>query len=274
MPRCFVIQPFDDGGRYDKRYDDVFAPAIIQAGLEPYRVDRDPRVNIPVEDIEQGIRAADVCLAEISTDNPNVWFELGYAFACGHQVVLVLCSNEREMGFPFDVQHRNITTYLAHSSSDFERAKESITERLMAVLIQQGQSAQRRPSVLRHSTSRLSPTSSSSDEEIRAEEFEGLIAAAEERDNPQEGISAYNFRLKMTKAGFSRMAATLAIESLVQKGMLERYEEESYRDEPYTALRVTPKGMKWLFANKDRIPLLTSGRPSESLEITDDDIPF
>ena len=40
MFRCFVIQPFDGGQRYDKRYEDVFEPAIRDAGLEPYRMDR------------------------------------------------------------------------------------------------------------------------------------------------------------------------------------------------------------------------------------------
>jgi hypothetical protein len=38
MARCFVIQPFDRGGPYDKRYRDVLTPAIQEAGLEPYRV--------------------------------------------------------------------------------------------------------------------------------------------------------------------------------------------------------------------------------------------
>ena len=37
MPRCFVIQPFDSGGKFDKRYLDVFRPAILAAGLKPYR---------------------------------------------------------------------------------------------------------------------------------------------------------------------------------------------------------------------------------------------
>jgi len=72
MGKCFVMQPFD-GGVFDKRYDDVFAPAIIDTGLEPYRVDRDPGVSIPIHDIETGIRKSDICLAEITTDNPNVW---------------------------------------------------------------------------------------------------------------------------------------------------------------------------------------------------------
>ena len=33
MPTCFVIQPFDNG-KYDKRYEDTFKPAIEAAELE------------------------------------------------------------------------------------------------------------------------------------------------------------------------------------------------------------------------------------------------
>jgi len=52
MEICFVIQPFDSGGVFDKRYADVFEPAIKAAGLEPYRIDRDYNTVIPIEDIE------------------------------------------------------------------------------------------------------------------------------------------------------------------------------------------------------------------------------
>lgn len=93
MGTCFVIQPFDKGV-FDKRYDDIVKPAITDAGLEPYRVDRDPSSNIVIDDIQNGIINAEVCLAEITTDNPNVWFELGFAIASGKEVVLV-CSSER-----------------------------------------------------------------------------------------------------------------------------------------------------------------------------------
>ena len=85
MGTCFVIQPFDRG-KFDKRFEDTFRPAIEEAGLEAYRVDQDPNVEIPIEAIEEGIRNAAVCLADITTDNPNVWYELGYAFAAGKAV--------------------------------------------------------------------------------------------------------------------------------------------------------------------------------------------
>jgi hypothetical protein len=71
MATCFVIQPFD-AGKFDKRFEDVYKTAIEAANLEPYRVDNDPSVRVPIDAIEDGIGRAAICLAEITTDNPNV----------------------------------------------------------------------------------------------------------------------------------------------------------------------------------------------------------
>src|SRR5258708_18321607 len=135
MPTCFVIQPFD-GGPFDKRYDDTVVPAIEEAGLEAYRVDRDPSAIIPIDEIEAGIRKADVCLADISRPNPNVWFELGYAIAAGKPVILVwLYAPDRR--FPFDIQHRAVIVYRTESPRDFEELKQEITTRLEAILLKE-----------------------------------------------------------------------------------------------------------------------------------------
>lgn len=131
MPTCFVIQPFDSG-KYDKRFDDVYKPAIEAAGLDAYRVDRDHSVDVPIDAIEDGIKSAAACLADISADNPNVWYELGFAFARGRPVVMV-CSNERPK-FPFDIQHRSIIPYLSESPRDFDKLRGSITERIKTLL--------------------------------------------------------------------------------------------------------------------------------------------
>jgi hypothetical protein len=64
VPRCFVIQPFD-GGRFDKRFADVFSPAIEAVKMEPYRVDRDPGVDVPIDAIEDGIRNAETIVGNL-----------------------------------------------------------------------------------------------------------------------------------------------------------------------------------------------------------------
>jgi hypothetical protein len=105
MGICFVMQPFDNEV-YDKRYEDVFAPAIIAAGLEPYRVDLDPGASILIEEIQSRIRKSDLCLAEITTDNPNVWFELGYAIASSKD------PRSKLRGFQEPSSHSSNCTYL------------------------------------------------------------------------------------------------------------------------------------------------------------------
>ena len=263
MTKCFVIQPFDDGNRYDKRYNDVFAPAINDAGLEPYRVDQDPSVEVPIDEIEKGIKDADACLAEISTDNPNVWFELGYAIASKRDVILLCSKNERKTPFPFDVQHRKIIRYSSESSSDFDKARTEITKRLKAVLSKQEQLGQ------------FSFVASVSKVKgLEQYEIAGLVSVAQEVDEPTAGISSGAFRKNMQAAGFTRLAATLALQSLLDKGMLDQFRTEDDEGMPYTAFSLTSSGMKWLFENKERLTLQGRDEEPEPPGITDDDVPF
>lgn len=130
---CFVIQPYD-GGDFDNRYDDIIKPALESCGIEAYRVDRDPYVEIAVSVIEERIRDATLVIAEISVDNPNVWFELGYAMAL-EKPVIMLCDNMYRNGkFPFDISHRNILVYRSGSIRDFNDCLEKLKERIAAKL--------------------------------------------------------------------------------------------------------------------------------------------
>ena len=95
--------------------------------LEPYRVDKDPSVEVPIEAIEEGIAKAAICLADITTDNPNVWYELGYAFASDRPVIMI-CSDERQgKKYPFNIQHRTVISYSPESPSDFQKLREQIS---------------------------------------------------------------------------------------------------------------------------------------------------
>ena len=204
MQKCFVMQPFDRSV-FDKRYDDVFEPAIKAADLEPYRVDRDPGVSIPIDDIEAGIRRSELCLAEITTDNPNVWFELGFAIAVPKEVILV-CSDERKTRVPFDVQHRNIIKYKTESPQDFQELKEKITERAVAVLKKQEEIEK---------VSKISPVADT--EGLSQHEMVALVTVMQNSFISTEGVSVYTVKDDMNKAGFTDIAISLALKSLRQK---------------------------------------------------------
>ena len=131
MPdKCCVFQPFDDGGPFDKRYDEILAPAIESVRLTAYRVDRDASATIPIDKLHDEIQSASVCLADITSDNPNVWYELGYAIGRGKPVVIISATNREK--FPFDVQHRRVIRYKSEAPSDIEKLRAQLVESLNA----------------------------------------------------------------------------------------------------------------------------------------------
>lgn len=211
MERCFVMQPFDDG-KFDKRYDDVFEPAIVDAKLEPYRVDRDPGVSIPIEEIEVGILNSRICLAEITTDNPNVWFELGFAIASKKEVVLV-CSKERQSRFPFDIQHRSILEYKTEAPQDFSDLKTKITQKLKALMKKEATVEQVAASSIRELRG------------LKQHEFAALITIGENVEDPHDTVLVQNIHRDMEKAGFTKIATTLALAGLQEKKLVTLFVE-------------------------------------------------
>src|SRR5438477_12011426 len=98
---CFVMQPF--GGHLGAYYESIFKPAINQAGLTPVRADDDIFATGKIMDqVWRGIRQAKVLVAELTSKNPNVFYELGLAHALEKPVVLV-SSNQEDV--PFDLRH-------------------------------------------------------------------------------------------------------------------------------------------------------------------------
>jgi len=265
MPTCFVIQPFDSGA-YDKRYDDTIAPAITDAGLDPYRVDRDPRVVIPIDQIEEGIKSCQACVADITTDNPNVWFELGYALACAKPVVLIAFDNPNRK-FPFDIQHRHVIRYRTESASDFTSMGQEITNRLRAIL----QKEERLERIVQ-------PSSIADVQGLTQYEIVALVSLAENSDSPSSAVPAHDIRTDMERAGFTRVAIMLALGQLSRKELVTWFEDEDYNRNSYTAYKLTEQGMNWLFEHQDLLVLKRSepARPAPApVQIEDDDeVPF
>lgn len=260
MGSCFVIQPFDKG-IYDKRYDDIFAPAIVEAGLEPYRVDRDPSVNIPIENIELGIKNSELCLAEITTDNPNVWFELGFAIALQKDVVLI-CSTDRKSKFPFDVQHRNIIEYSNESKSDFDVLKTKIRDRIEAIIKKQEELGQ---------ITTYSPIEDT--EGLQQHEMMALIIIMQNSFISDSGVVGYTIKQDMNRVGYTDIAISLALRSLTQKNKIHYNTESDMNGNQYNVYFVTPDGEKWLLNNQDKLVLKAKKKPQEPPN-TRDDVPF
>ncbi|WP_067616289.1 PadR family transcriptional regulator [Dissulfuribacter thermophilus] len=258
MRSCFVMQPFD-GGTFDKRYDSVFAPAIKAAGVQPYRVDRDPSVSIPIQEIERGIRDSVLCFADITTDNPNVWFELGFALAIPREVILV-CSDERTTKYPFDIQHRSIISYKTGAPQDFEELKVKITKRIKAVLKKNEEIGR----VVTHSVVKDT-------EGLNQHEIVALATILQNSFLTNGYVGGYQIRNDMNAAGFTDIAVGLALKTLERKGMIETDIWTDERDgEPYAVYKITEMGEQWLINHQEKLTL-----KKENTEIAPtDDVPF
>jgi hypothetical protein len=127
---CFVMMPFaDPQGAY---YEKIYAPAIEKAGLKPVRADTNIFGTGKIMDqIWVGINGAKVLVAELTTKNPNVFYELGLAHALQKPVVLV-SSNESDV--PFDLKHIRVIYY--DMSDPFWGAKliEKVAENVLSAI--------------------------------------------------------------------------------------------------------------------------------------------
>lgn len=104
---CFVMQPF--ASPFGDYYEKIYKPAIEKAGLKPVRADADIfGTGKIIDQVWRGINDAQVLVAELTTRNPNVFYELGLAHAYEKPVVLV---SSTEDDVPFDLQHIRVIYY-------------------------------------------------------------------------------------------------------------------------------------------------------------------
>lgn len=266
MDKCFIIQPFD-GGQFDKRYQDIIKPTIESLGLESYRVDEDYNSSIPINDIEDGIKSSLICLADITLDNPNVWYELGYAISAKKPVIMI-CSKDRNTKFPFDVQHRTIIEYSTESPQDFEKLKENIKNRAQALLQK------------KEALSKVSSESIANVEGLAQHELISIVAIAENLDTPTDNVSSYTVKNDIENSGFTKMAAVLGLQSLTKKNLVsfQEYEyEDDYNNGTYIGYQLTNDGWDWVLNNQDRFEMKKPVQQQYQHQIVDidsDEIPF
>jgi hypothetical protein len=130
---CFIIMPF--GGDFDDYYSLIYKPAIESLGIKPLRADDLFRPSTIISDIWEMINSSKIILADLSTLNANVMYELGLAHAIAKPVIIL---SESIDTIPFDLRGLRILTYNKNKPNWSEKlSKEiqiSITETLNSPL--------------------------------------------------------------------------------------------------------------------------------------------
>lgn len=256
---CFVIQQFD-GGKYDKRYREIYKGAIENAALVPIRADEVLGTKPIIETIENHITSCDAVLADISENNENVFLELGYALA-ENKPCVIICDKEDRSALPFDIRHRPVIFYDSHSPSSFNRLGQSITSNLKAEVSKNSQ--------LR----RANVKSITGDTTI--EDYENTVIGiilSKSHFYP-DGVSVNWIKRDFEQFGYSETTLSVAFASLSEMGFIEQkelYDDESH--EHYMAYRLNDDGMRYVLDNRK---IFTSKKEIVSVnEGPKDDIPF
>lgn len=125
LDTCFVMMPF--GSWFDRYYQEIYVPAIKEAGFEPVRADELFSTGSVMEQIWEQIEKAKLLLADVSGKNPNVFYELGLAHA-DRKPVIFTASNVDDV--PFDLRHLRVITYDVREPEWASKLQKSVTDYL------------------------------------------------------------------------------------------------------------------------------------------------
>lgn len=105
-PYVFIIMPFA------KKFNDIYlygiTGAVKDAGMVCKRLDEIQFTGDVIKRIEEQIHRADIIVADITGNNPNVLYELGIAHTLGKPVALLV---QRASQIPFDLGRENHVIY-------------------------------------------------------------------------------------------------------------------------------------------------------------------
>ena len=140
-PLCFVLMPFgikkDPGGGpdidFDPIYDLAIRPGIEAAGMEPIRADEERTGGIIHKAMFERLLLCDYAVADLTTANPNVFYELGVRHAVRPSTILSIFAARQKV--PFDTNYLRSATYELADNNRFgpEQAaalRSTITRRL------------------------------------------------------------------------------------------------------------------------------------------------
>jgi hypothetical protein len=114
---CFVVMGFGEKTDYssgrvlnlDATYKHVIKPAVEAAGLECIRADEIVHAGVIDVPMYKQLLTADIVVADLSTSNPNAFYELGVRHALRPFTTIVI--SESQLKYPFDVNHTVIRQY-------------------------------------------------------------------------------------------------------------------------------------------------------------------
>ena len=129
-PLLFVVMQYTD--QFNELYNQVIGPTAEAFGFKVRRADEVTGPGLIIADIERDILRARAVVADITPNNPNVFWEVGYAHALRKPTILIA---ERGRQLPFDVSPFR-TLFYDNTIAGKARIEEGLAKHLEAIQTQ------------------------------------------------------------------------------------------------------------------------------------------
>ena len=126
LKQCFVVMPIGSGEEYDSylnRYNHLFKPAVETFKIDDrqvykcLRADLISRSGSITKSVLEHLYHADLVLADLTTLNPNVFYELGVRHFLRQGTILVALAGTK---LPFDVEDLRVVFYRDRVGAELE----------------------------------------------------------------------------------------------------------------------------------------------------------
>lgn len=107
---------------------------------------------------------------------------------------------------------------------------------------------------------------------MKGHEVALLILITENQLSSEDNSSVYGLKNEMNKSGYTDIATSVGLRSLVKNGMVETFRtyDDYNPEESYIVCKLTEKGENWILSNQDQLQFRKIDPKSEPL----DDLPF
>jgi MAP3K TRAFs-binding domain len=140
-PLCFVLMPFgdkkDENGElvhFDAVYNEIIAPAVKDANLEPIRADEEQVGGLIHKSMFERLLFCDFAVADLTLANPNVFYELGVRHAVRPFSTIPIFASGGGVRLPFDVSPlRSLPYQLSNDGYPMaiQTDREALTKKLL-----------------------------------------------------------------------------------------------------------------------------------------------
>lgn len=139
VKKCFVVSAIGDEESEirkvsDQVYKYIIQPVCVETGFEAVRVDMLNKADTITETIIDHLINSELVIADITSNNPNAFYEMGYRSALRKPIIYLRSSEEK---IPFDISSIRVFDYNLSDLDSVDKIKKRLQQTIEAMVFEE-----------------------------------------------------------------------------------------------------------------------------------------